>query len=73
VWKFQFLIGRLKTAKKVRNKAESIVKDLGLEPIFIPIRQMLLQGAMLSCLVARLNWQDRIAYLFWKEGMADFS
>ncbi len=60
-------------AKKVRNKAESIVKDLGLEPIFIPTRQMLLQGAMLSCLVARLNWQDRIAYLFWKEGMVNFS
>lgn len=56
-------------AKKTKDFACKVTVDLGLEPIFIRVYWMLLQGALLSCCVARLNWYDRLAYIFWKEGL----
>lgn len=56
-------------AKKALDFATKVSTDLGLEPIFIPVSWMLLQGALLSCCVARLNWHDRLAYIVWKEGL----
>jgi hypothetical protein len=41
--------------------------------IFLSLTQCLLQGACLSCLVARLNYTDKFRLAIWKEGLRSLS
>lgn len=58
----------LDLAKKTKNFIEKIAIKYGLEPVFIPLVESIKQGGLLSCYVARLNWIDRYAYIYWKNG-----
>ncbi len=57
-----------KTERKKRETLCKIANDLGLEVVFIPFDEFTLQGALLSCVTARLNWIDRFLQIAWKEG-----
>ena len=57
-----------KTERKKRETLCRIANDLGLEVVFIPFDEFTLQGALLSCVTARLNWIDRFLQIAWKEG-----
>ena len=59
----------LEIEKKKKDVISNIANNLGLEVVFISLTQSLLQGACLSCLVARLNYIDKFQMVAWKEGI----